>query len=499
MNPFSKYSFLIIVLIFLAKVSTAQNQSFAPHPYGALPTARQLKWHETELYCIIHFTPTTFQHKEWGYGDADPSIFNPAKFDALQIVSAARAGGFKGIICVAKHHDGFALWPTKTAAYNISESPWKNGKGDLVKEFQLAAQQEGMKFGVYCSPWDRNNPAYGTPAYVQVYRDQIRELYSNYGPLFMSWHDGANGGDGYYGGKNEKRKVDQSAYYDWMNTWAITRKLQPGASIFSDIGLDVRWVGNENGIAPETSWSTISLQGLEGKPPMPGFLSDTNLGSGTRNGKQWIPFEGDVALRPGWFYHAEQDNAVKTPAQLFTIYCSSVGRGGGFDLGLSPTTDGILHPNDVKTLAIFGRLLKQVFADNLARQARISLSNVRGGQQKVFGAANLTDKDRYSYWATDDRIHQATATLDFKKPVQFSIIQLRENIRLGQRIDSVGVEVFRNNQWVPLAKATSIGANRIIRLKQPERSDRIRIRVYAPVSITLSEIGLYLEPKTEPV
>lgn len=496
MNPFAKRNFLIASALLLSTAAYSQNQS-APSPYGALPTARQLKWQETEMYCIVHFTPTTFQNKEWGYGDADPFIFNPSNFSAQQIVSAAKSGGFKGIVYVAKHHDGFALWPTKTSAYNISKSPWKNGKGDMVREFQLAAKAEGMKFGIYCSPWDRNNTTYSTPEYITVYRNQLKELYSNYGDLFMSWHDGANGGDGSYGGKNEKRKVDQSSYYDWTNTWAITRKLQPNAAIFSDIGLDVRWVGNEKGIAPETSWSTITVKGIDGKPAMPGFLDDANLGIGTRGGKQWIPFEGDVALRPGWFYHPEQDNQLKTTEQLFTIYCNSVGHGGALDLGLSPTTEGRLHPNDVAALAAFGKFIKQVFAHNLAKEAVITVSNLRGKQEKLFGTVNLTDADRYSYWATDDKIHQATATLSFKKPVKFSLIQLRENIKLGQRIDSVVVEYYNNNQWLPLAKATSIGANRIIRLAHPLNTAKIRIRIYAPVSLALSDIGLFLEPEIQ--
>lgn len=480
--------------VFLSVTCYGQNQSVAPEPYGVIPSARQLKWQETEMYCMISFTPTTFQNKEWGYGDANPSIFNPEKFDADQIVGAAKAAGFKGLVYVAKHHDGFALWPTKTAAYNISESPWKNGKGDMVKEFQLATKKQGMKFGIYCSPWDRNNPTYGTPEYINVYRNQLKELYSNYGELFMSWHDGANGGDGYYGGKNEKRQVDQSRYYDWYTTWEMTRKLQPDACIFSDIGLDVRWVGNEKGKAPETSWSTITINGNEGKAPMPGFMDDANLGSGTRNGKQWIPFEGDVSLRPGWFYHPDEDSQVKTTEQLFTIYCNSVGRGGCFDLGLSPTPEGLLHSNDVKALADFGKFLKQAFSYDIAKEANIKLSNVRS---KQFSAANLTDADRYSYWATNDNVHQATAQLDFKKQVKFSLIQLRENIKLGQRIDSVNVEVFTAGHWKQLAKATSIGANRIIRLSQPETTTQLRIHIYAPVSIALSEIGLYLEPEVK--
>lgn len=480
----------------LASSVIAQDFDDAPKPYGALPGKHQLAWHETEMYCLIHFTPTTFQDKEWGYGDADPAIFNPTKFNASQIVEAAKAGGFKGIISVAKHHDGFALWPTKTAAYNISESPWRNGKGDMVKEFQQAANKAGLQFGVYCSPWDRNNPAYGTAAYVEIYRNQLKELYSNYGTLFMSWHDGANGGDGYYGGKKEKRKVDQSTYYDWKNTWAITRSMQPNANIFSDIGLDVRWVGNEKGIAPETSWSTITLVGKEGKPAMPGYLDDANLGSGTRNGEQWIPTECDVPLRPGWFYHASQDDQVKTPAMLFDLYCKSVGRGGAFDLGLSPNKEGLLHQNDVQVLKEFGDLLRHIFGKNLIKGATFQASNIRNNNNKRYGVANLVDADRYSYWGTDDASNQAELLITLPGNTEFNIIRLRENIKLGQRIDSVVVDEWKDGEWVSLAKATSIGANRIIRMDNFVKTSRLRLKVFAPVSIALSDVGLFAEPKT---
>ncbi|GAA4802287.1 alpha-L-fucosidase [Olivibacter ginsenosidimutans] len=486
--------FLLLLLTGVLSRSWAQAFDDAPKPYGALPSARQLAWQETELYCLIHFTPTTFQDKEWGYGDADPSLFNPKHFNAEQIVAAAKAGGFKGIISVAKHHDGFALWPTKTAAYNISESPWRQGKGDMVKEFQLAAKKLGLKFGVYCSPWDRNNPAYGTPQYIEVYRNQLKELYSNYGDLFMSWHDGANGGDGYYGGRKEKRQVDQSTYYDWKNTWAITREMQPNACIFSDIGWDVRWVGNEKGGAPETSWTTITFTGKDGKQAMPGFLDDSNLGNGTRNGELWIPTECDVPLRPGWFYHASQDDQVKTPAVLFDLYCKSVGRGGALDLGLSPNTDGVLHPKDVAVLKDFGSLLKNIFDHNLIKGATITASNTRHNRIDRYGVGQLTDADRYSYWATDDNVKQAELTIDLPRPTTWNIMRLRENIKLGQRIDSISVDAWQDGKWHRIASATSIGANRIIRMKQFTTSQKLRIKIMAPVSIALSDLGLFAEP-----
>ena len=483
--------------LFIA-INGATAQVAPPVPYGALPSARQLKWHETEVYSLIHYTPATFQNKEWGYGDADPTIFNPPNFDALQITKAAKAGGIKGIICVTKHHDGYAMWPTKTSPYNISASSWKNGKGDLVKEFQLATQKTDLKFGIYCSPWDRNNLNYGTEAYIEDYRNQLKELYTNYGELFMSWHDGANGGDGYYGGKKEVRKVDPASYYKWPETWeTLTRKLQPNAVIFSDAGLDVRWVGNEAGYAPETAWATITHKSEDGRPSMPGFTNIKNLGSGDRNGIRWIPFECDVPLRHGWFYHAEEDSTVKSTEKLFQIYCASVGRGGGLDLGLAPNPEGKLHRNDVDTLAKFGKMIKDVFAKNLALGAKITLSNVRGKDNAQYGAANLLDNDRYSYWATDDAVHQGTAELSFAKPVKFSVIRLRENIKLGQRLDSIAVDVFKDGAWKRLTGATSIGACRIIRLGKAELADRLRICVYAPVAITLSDLGLFLEPNKQ--
>src|ERR1700722_10864771 len=217
------------LLLLSSTVALAQP---APKPYGVLPSTRQLRWQETEVYCIVHFSMATFTDKEWGYGDESPQIFNPAHFSAMQILSAAKAGGINGIVVVAKHYDGFCLWPTKTTDHNISKSPYKSGHGDILKEYEQASHQLGMKMGIYCSPWDRNSPNYGTPEYVtNVYRKQLEELYSNYGPLFMSWHDGANGGDGYYGGAREVRKIDRSTYYGWDTTWAITRNLQPGAAI----------------------------------------------------------------------------------------------------------------------------------------------------------------------------------------------------------------------------------------------------------------------------
>lgn len=484
------YHVLIVVLSFMG---TASAQVTPPKPYGATPSARQLQWHEKEMYVLVHFTPTTFENKEWGYGDASPSIFNPTQFDARQIVTAVRAGGFKGLILVAKHHDGFALWPTATTDYNISKSPFRGGQGDMVGEFADACRKGGLSFGVYCSPWDRNNPVYGTPEYVRIYREQLRELYTRYGPLFMSWHDGANGGDGYYGGARTTRKIDRSVYYGWDSTWAMTRSLQPDASIFSDIGWDVRWVGNERGEAATTSWATYTPQPLPGKSKAgPGEVRDEFNPMGTRNGAYWIPAECDVPLRKGWFYHPEENNTVRSPDRLFELYLKSVGRGGALDLGIAPDTRGLLHEEDVRALAGFGDRLTRVFSDDLARKARLTATHTRGNNVRAFGVSRLTDGDRYSYWSTDDAVTNPAIELSWDAPRSFDLIRLREDIRLGQRIDSLAIDVWIDGAWTTAATATSIGACRLVRFEQPVKTHRMRVRIIsAPVCPALSELGVF--------
>ena len=468
----------------------------APKPYGVLPSARQLAWHEMELYCLIHYGVDTYTDKEWGFGDEDPRLIDPVDFDARQIVGAAKAGGFKGVVIVAKHHDGLCLWPTKTTEHNITKSPWKGGHGDMVKEYQLACQQLGMKMGLYCSPWDRNNAQYGTPAYVKTYRAQIKELYTGYGPLFMSWHDGANGGDGYYGGARELRKIDRTTYYGWDTTWALVRQLQPGANIFGDIGPDVRWVGNEEGHAGATCWATYTPEAPDpGKKPANGYNKYWEATEGTRNGKFWLPAECDVPLRPGWFYHASQDEQVKSPYQVLDLYYQSVGRGADLDLGLAPNRKGLLDRHDVASLKGFGDLLRQIFAVNLASGAKFTASNIRGGDVRSYGPARLVDGDRYSYWATDDAVKQAELDVDLGKQVTFNVIRLRENIKLGQRIDSFALDAFVDGEWKLIGAGTSIGANRLVRLQQNVVTGKVRLRIVrAAACVALSDLGLFREP-----
>ncbi|WEK33907.1 MAG: alpha-L-fucosidase [Candidatus Pseudobacter hemicellulosilyticus] len=467
-----------------------------PAPYGVLPSSAQLRWHELEIYGLVHWGLNTYTDKEWGYGDEDPALLQPTAFDARQIVAAAKAGGLKGLVVVAKHHDGFCLWPTQTTTHNIRKSPWKNGQGDILREYRNACDALGMQLGFYCSPWDRNAASYGSAAYVDMYKAQLKELYSQYGPLFMSWHDGANGGDGYYGGARTRRTIDRSAYYGWDSIWALTRKMQPGAVIFGDVGPDVRWVGNEKGFAGETSWATYTpLAPEKGKLPANGFIIESEAVTGTRDGRYWMPAECDVPLRPGWFYHSAEDDKVRSREMLIDLYFKSVGRGACLDLGLAPDRRGQLHANDVAVLAAFGKWQQQTFARNLLAGAWFSASNIRGRSHKKYGAGLLTDNDRYSYWATDDKVLQAELEAQMDSITTFNVIRLRENIKLGQRIRAVEIDSWENGAWRTIAWAGSIGANRLIRLPGRVSTNRIRLRITdAAASIALSDLGLFLEP-----
>jgi alpha-L-fucosidase len=479
----------IATLLLLSGLSAFAQQP--PKPYGAVPAPRQIEWHKTEVYGLIHFTPTTFENKEWGFGDADPKTFNPTDFNAEQIILAAKAGGLRGIVFVAKHHDGFALWPTKTTEYNISKSPFRGGKGDMVKEVADAARKHGLKFGVYCSPWDRNNAKYGTPEYLEIYRAQLKELYSNYGELFMTWHDGANGGDGYYGGANEKRSIDNTTYYQWDGTWTeLTRKLQPTANIFSDIGWDVRWAGNEDGSVNETSWATLTPVPSKGQNvAVPGQANADENPGGTRNGKFWIPAECDVPLRKGWFYHANEK--PKTPEKLFDLYLKSVGRGAALDLGLAPDIRGQLHDDDVAVLKSFGDHINATFATNLIAKAGSKAVNVRG-YNSIYSAKNILDGKPDTYWATDDDFTTPEVIIDLQQPVTFDIISLQEYIKLGQRIEEFAVDVWEGTSWKEVHKGTSVGAKRLVKLEVPVTGKRFRLRITkSPVSVAISEFGLY--------
>ncbi|MBY0435943.1 MAG: alpha-L-fucosidase, partial [Cyclobacteriaceae bacterium] len=363
---------IVCGLLLLAACSKKEVQP--PAPFGPVPTAAQLAWHEMEMNAFIHFTINTFTGREWGMGSESPKLFNPSQLDASQWVSVLKEAGFKGVILTCKHHDGFCLWPSQFTNHSVKNSPYKNGEGDIVREVVDACKKANLRFGVYLSPWDRNHTNYGQSEYIAYYRNQLKELFSQYGPVFEMWFDGANGGDGYYGGKNEKRKIDGATYYDWPATLDSVRKMEPGIIFFSDAGPGVRWCGNEKGIAGETNWNTITPDTLyAGKAGIEKLLN-----SGSENGTHWIPAEVDVSIRPGWFYHAEEDSLVKSPERLFNIYLTSVGRGSTLLLNVPPDRQGLFHENDVNSLRGFRALLDEAFKKNLATTSRVSADSYRG-------------------------------------------------------------------------------------------------------------------------
>jgi len=464
-----------------------------PAPFGALPSARQLRWQQMETNAFLHFTVNTFTDKEWGDGDEDPAVFNPVGFDADAIVLALKAGGMKGVILTCKHHDGFCLWPTRTTDHCIRFSRWKDGKGDIVGDISRAAARHGLKFGVYVSPWDRNNADYARPAYIATYRRQLTELLTGYGPVFEVWFDGANGGKGYYGGARETRIIDKHTYYDWPTTWALVRKLQPDAVRFSDAGPDIRWVGNEKGIAGETCWATCDPVSKDGKPAVPGDAQFDQLNTGTRFGSRWLPAECDVSIRPGWFWHEHENSQVKTPDQLLELYFQSVGRGANLLLNVPPNRQGQLSPQDVNSITEFRRRLETIFGANLAAGAKLKPSNVRL-RNPHFGAAMLLDGNPDTYWATDDAIHTPELVVDFGRNLKFNIFRLREAIQLGQRIGAFAVDAWQQDSWTQIAQANSVGSCRLIRLPATIEAPRLRLRITdSPVSIALADLGVFLE------
>jgi alpha-L-fucosidase len=464
-----KKGMLLFPIILLLSCQKKEGQP--PISIGPVPADNQLDWHEMELNAFIHFTTNTFTGLEWGYGDEKPTIFNPTNINVDQWISTLKEAGFKGVILTAKHHDGFCLWPSKYTEHSIKNSPYKGGKGDLVKEVSESCKKHGLKFGIYLSPWDRNRADYGKRGYIDYYRNQLEELFTSYGPVFEMWFDGANGGDGYYGGARETRKIDGSTYYDWPTTLALVRRFEPGIIFFSDAGPGVRWVGNERGVAGETNWANITTDTLfAGKPGIEELLS-----TGSENGKSYIPAEVDVSIRPGWFYHAKEDSLVKTPEQLFDIYLTSVGRGSTLLLNIPPDRRGLIHENDVKSLQGLRSLLDEAFKTNLAKRAKATATTWRG-EADAFSASKTTDGESETYWTTDDNVMQGSIEIDFKKPVGISYVLLQEYIKLGQRVKSFTVEALVNNEWKTIGEGTTIGYKRILRV-EPVTTEKIRVTI----------------------
>ena len=399
----------------LAALSMGCVAAQQPAPYGPVPTDQQVDWLRMEWYAFVHFSLNTFTNKEWGYGDESPELFNPGQFNARDIVATFKEAGMTGMIYTAKHHDGWCAWPTRSTSHSIKKSPWKNGKGDVVKEFAEACAKSGIKFGTYLSPWDRNCAEYGRDGYRKVYYRQIAELLQNYGPIFEIWFDGANGGDGFYGGARERRNIGSAdKYYDFAQVVRNIRRMQPDCIIWGAAQRgDAGWGGSEKGFVKYPLWNS--------------------------RGDKWLMLEGDTPINhAGWFWHPGQAGRVKTPEHLMNVYLSSVGRGANLILNVAPNRDGVLDAADVESLLSFGAARRQLLAKDYALGAATSSSSAP--YSKKTRARELTDGDIESYWCPEDGSTEPSVEFKLKQKETFDVMRLREQIRLGQRVESFKVE-----------------------------------------------------------
>jgi alpha-L-fucosidase len=427
-----------------------------PLPHGPLPSAAQLAWHDLETYAFVHFGPNTFTGQEWGSGQEPADVFNPKRLDCRQWVRAFKRAGMRAVIVTAKHHDGFCLWPTPDSSHTVAHSPFKR---DVLKELSDACRAEGLQFGVYLSPWDRNHPTYGTDAYNAVFQRMLQEALTKYGPVFEVWFDGANGE-----GPNGKRQV-----YDWPAFVQTVRTHAPNAVIFSDAGPDVRWVGNEAGFAAETNWNTVDRSRY-----VPGTPLYKELTEGAEGTPDWVPNECDVSIRPGWFWRATEDERVKSLGHLVRIWLGSVGRGSNLLLNVPPNSDGLVSEPDARRLAEWRDWLDSAFAEDLSRSA-VALSDGEwaGGQ---FGPSRTVDGDPRSFWAAPAGARTGTVELRWPRDATIDTVWIEEPIAMGQRVRSFVVEGLRGRDWSQLAQGTTVGRRRIVQF--PEATVRaVRVRV----------------------
>ena len=456
------------ILLLFSTATTVSAQTVAKTTYGPVPSENQLRWQEMEMYAFIHYSLNTYTDQEWGYGNEDPKLFNPSHLDCRQWARVCKQAGMKGIIFTAKHHCGFCMWPSAYTEYSVKNSPWKNGKGDVVKELAEACREEGLQFAVYLSPWDRNHKDYGKPEYVTYFRNQLRELLTNYGDIFEVWFDGANGGDGWYGGANETRRIDGKTYYGWAETFRIIRELQPQAVIWNDGGDrgDLRWVGTEAGNIGETNWSM-----MPGKGDTPYHM----LHYGVEDGDVWCPGETNTSIRPGWFYHETENEHVKSLSKLMDTYYKSVGRNSCLLLNFPIAPNGRIHPTDSLRGIAFKQMIDEVFRENLA--------STPATPQRENGIVSYT--------------------LDIKEGKSFNRFVAEEDIRYGQRVKKFSLEALVDGQWQSLKDElvengdglTTIGHRRIICFPTV-KAKKLRFTITdSRAEPIIKKLGVYLAPE----
>ena len=435
--------------------------------YGNVPNKRQMEWYRREKTIFFHFGMNTFTGREWGDGTESPSLFNPTELDARQWVRAIKDAGFKCAILTAKHHDGFCLWQSKYTEHSVKNSPYKNGKGDIVREFTDACSEFGIKAGIYLSPWDRHEKTWGSDDYNDFYCGQLEELLTNYGKIWEVWWDGAG---------------STQCHYDW-DRWALTvRKYQPDAVIFGSLGatpyVDVRWVGNEKGIAGKPCYATIDKSSL-----ITEITSELNAGK--IGGDAFIPAEVDVSIRPGWFYHEHQDTQVRTPENLLKLWFSSIGSNAGFLLNLPPDTRGLVHESDIRSIMGLADILESSFSNNLAKNAKIEASSERKGCE----ANNLTVENEAYAPCDTDKAPEITVTFD--KETEFNTISISELIELGHKVTDVSFFALVNNEWKNLFDSKVIGY-KLCEHFDTVKSSKIKIKISQALDTpALHSLGVY--------
>ena len=466
-----------LLLLFLILLTFGCAVPLPPEPYGAVPSERQLLWHDMKYHAFIHFGPNTFTDIEWGHGDESPDVFNPTELDCRQWAKTIRDAGMKGAIITAKHHDGFCLWPSAYSTHTVRESRWRDGKGDVLKDLSEACREFGIKFGVYISPWDRNHPTYFTEEYNTIFKNMLEEVLTNYGDVYYVFFDGA-----FSVGPDGKRQE-----YDWAGFTEVVRRCQPEAVIFSDGGPDVRWIGNERGYAAEINWCTVKsgvfYPGISG-------VND-QLQTGHEDGNLWIPSEVNTSIRPGWFYHKDEDDRVKSLKRLIDIWYHSVGMNGNLLLNLPPDTRGLIHENDVKRLMELKFYLDSAFSLNLATNASVTSSQTRG---KNYGAEKVIDNDPHTYWATENGVLNASIELDFGRSCEINTVLLQEFIPLGQRVKAFSIDVLSDGGYVQIASGTMIGHRRIVRFNTVA-AQKMRVKISAKTCPLISTLEVYRVPE----
>ncbi|QDU89097.1 Sialidase precursor [Pirellulimonas nuda] len=507
MDDKRRHATLWLLLLFGAQTASAQDVVLSPgdsienvvaKAASVRPTDRQVAWQSDEISAFIHFGMNTFTDREWGDGAEDPRWFNPTELDCRQWVRAAKAAGITRMILTAKHHDGFCLWPSKHTDHCVRSSPWKNGKGDVVGDFVAACREEAMHFGIYISPWDRHEPTYGdSPKYNQYFLNQLEEVLTAYPGIQEVWFDGACAE-----GPNGKRQE-----YDWRAYWKLIRRLAPEAAI-TVRGPDVRWCGNEAGHSRKSEWSVIPMPGdgaswLSSDAALAGFTRDIygdDLGSrdvlmrsrlkGMR--LAWYPAQVNTSIRPGWFYHENEDDRVRSLQDLLNVYYGSVGGNAQFLLNIPPDRRGLVHEKDVARLRQFGQTLQATYSNNLAVGAEGRLEVIGGAP--VGDVAALLDGDSSTFLTTSDRPESVELVVELSAPRRANRLMLQEHIASGQRVEAFEVERYSDSKWLPLAEGAVIGRKRLLRFPDATLSKfRVRFTGFR-VRPTLAGLGLYLAP-----